>query len=49
MVPDSPEASDYPASPWQTVGLITLVIVVFLLAVWGGFDLVWRVSPWFDQ
>ena len=47
MVPDSPEASDYPASPWQTVLLFTTCGVVFFLAVWGGIDLMWRATGWF--
>ena len=48
MVPDYPEAPDYPASPWQTVALFAISGLVFLLAVWGGIDLAMRATGWFS-
>lgn len=44
MVPDEPP---YPASPWQTVGLLALSAIVFGLAVYGGIDLAIRITVWF--
>lgn len=46
MVPDRPEAPDYPASPWQTVALFFVSGLIALLAVWGGIDLAIRASAW---
>lgn len=46
MIPDAPEAPDYPASPWQTVGLVAISIVALICGLWGGIDIGMRITGW---
>ena len=46
MAADGPPVQR-PKSPlWTIAGFVGGGVLLFL-AAWGGFDLAWRVSPWF--
>ena len=47
MVPDRPETSDYPASPWQTAALFTAAGVVWFFFCWGVIDFTLDATGWF--
>ena len=48
MVPERPDASDYPAAWWQTLLLFTICGLVFFLAAWGGIDIAITATSWLD-